>query len=380
MKSSFCTTDTSLSFWDFNGHRIKTNIWNELSLGLWKDIDINAWLYNNTLPETQVCMQKPLFKNYYQISSGTKWNIKKQCLENDLYTALNCDCNLSTFLDMVGESLNLLNPRKIGVHLSGGLDSSIIICILKELQIPFIPIGLYSPNFEFRTEYHIQNILIEYGNDGELINLKDYPFYSNLDRLPRHQLPTCYINNNAGAEILSTKFAEKGCDVVFSGEGGDTLFVDEVPSAKPMTFNIRREFENAEEQEMYYGPKGIKLVSFFSNRQIINCLTTAAKGRREDASKLWARNFFSSILPPELVNYHYCGDFFGIALEGLTNAMPTIKTLFEEAYDLTQNPIFSPNVTKNFIQQDILSYEYVDYTKFCSLVAIAAWWHSLINT
>lgn len=372
-------TTPSVSFWNLKENKAQSDIWAEINSGLWKQFMLDRWLSNEILPAEKLAGQLPLFKDFQQIVPGTRWNPKLHCLEEELYTPIKRNCTLDSFIDLAQNYFKSLDAHRIGVHLSGGLDSSIIICLLKTLNIPFVPIGFKSNTFEFRTERYIQELLLDYGEDGLLISLEDYPFYSDLTEIPRHQIPMADIKSNASSAALARAFSDRGCDIVFTGQGGDTLFVDAVADLSHLKFNIGNEFECSSSQELYYGPHGIRLISFFANHNIIDALATAALGRKEDALKRWARKWFAPILPKELVDYTYCADFFGVSLGSLDRARPVIKSLFEEAYDLTHKKEFSPQSTKAFIGLDIFSFEYTDYIKFCSLIAVAVWYHSLMN-
>lgn len=368
-----------VSFWNLRRNCFCKDIWTELKSGLWTDYDISAGIENDVLTPDNIHLQAPVFPAFQQITPGTRWNCLQNKLVLDLYSPRYKECTLNQFIDTAAEFIENLNAKRIGIHLSGGLDSSIIICILKELGIPFVPIGLQSDTFEFRTERYIQNLLIDYGIEGELISLQDYPFYSDLSEIPPHQIPMASIKSNKSTRALAEAFRQHGCDVVLSGQGGDTLFVNEISGLSNVYYNIGYEFENPYDQEMYYGPADIRLISFFSSTAIIDELSTAALGRREDPQKLWARKWFSNILPDALSKYHYCADFFAFSLGCLENAKNEIKVLFEEAYDRSHNRLFSTKNTRNFLSQDIFSFEHKEYIRFCSLISAAVWYHSLFT-
>lgn len=370
---------SAVNFWNLRDDTYQDNIWPQLKNGLWKEYDIKVGIENDCLPMRDINQQHPVFPHIQQIIPGTKWSKTNRCLDKDLFFPSHLDSSFMSLMAWSDEYFNTLGANRIGVHLSGGLDSSIIICLLHALKIPFVPIGLRSNTFEFRTERHIQDLLLSYGEDGEIIDLEEYPFYSNLEHIPPHQIPMPAIKSNASTEALVKAFKKKKCDIVFTGQGGDTLFVDKITKLSDVSYNIGAEFDSPYDRELYYNPEGISLVSFYSLPYIINALTTAAIGRTFDPYKLWARTWFKSILPKELSDYHYCADFFGLSLGCLEHAKPTIRLLFEEAYDLTFNSIFSPKYTNDFLSQDIFSFEHSEYTCFCSIISTAVWYHSLFN-
>jgi asparagine synthetase B (glutamine-hydrolysing) len=351
----------------------------EIHDSLWKQFDLKTHLANELLPAEKLAEQRPVFPGFQQIVPGTYWSEEDGCLKLDLYKPQRLECDLNAFIDLSARYFESLNAKRIGVHLSGGLDSSIIICLLKALGMPFVVIGGKTDRFEFRTERHIQETLLNYGSDGLLIDIDQHLFYSNLTDIPQHQMPIGGIKSNALDACLANEFAKRGCDVVLSGQGGDTLLCDAISDLSDCEYNIGNEFGNPEAAEFYYKPRGIRLLSFFAHKPIIDALSTAAIGRKDDAWKLWGRKWFAPILPKELANYHYVADFFGISMSGLDAARPTIKRLFDEAFDLTSDEHFAPANVTRFLAQDVFSFEHAEYIKYCSLISVAVWLHSLFN-
>ena len=128
-----------------------------------------------------------------------------------------------------------------------------------------------------------------------------------------------------------------------------------------------------------YAPKGLRLISFFSDETIIDNIVALRFGQKEDPMKLWARHYFADLLPRELSEFCYCGDFNGHSKTGLEEAKPTIKLLFEEAYDSFRHPLFSPESTRNFVGTNVFTFDYKEYCDYCTKISIAAWLHSLFR-
>lgn len=368
-----------LSFYNKTEGRCQSHIWEELSNGLWRTFSLDAYLYNNLLPSLHLEKSKPLFKNIQQIEAGTEWDYSSQSLKQTYYTPHRTESTLSNLLSQTEKYIDSLKCHRIGVHLSGGFDSCLIMCLLRELNIPFVPIGLMSDTFEFRTERHIQELMLEYGNDGLLINMNDYPHYSALESIPAHQIPDADIKSNAGSNALAEAFRDRGCDIVFSGQGADTLFMNKIESVETTKLNIGNEFLIPTEVHRIYKPRGIKLESFYARPEIIDVICSAREGQKDDYRKLWARDWTKSIIPRELSEWAYTADFFALSMWGLGRAKPTIKLLIEETNDLFGTEFFSKEYTTKFMAQDILSFEYTDYIKFCSIISVASWIHSLFN-
>ena len=75
--------------------------------------------------------------------------------------------------DLTTNIIRLIHPlknKKFGVQLSGGLDSSLIIGILRNVGIEPVLIGLSNDRYEFRTERIIQEILLDGLSNNQLIS------------------------------------------------------------------------------------------------------------------------------------------------------------------------------------------------------------------
>lgn len=347
--------------------------------GLWQYFDVEAWMRSNKLHPSEIHKAQPLFSDIHHIKPGVKWSNATNSIELDLYHPKERKYSVDTLLEVSEKFFKSLNANRIGVHLSGGFDSSLIMCILHKLDIPFVPIGLKGDTFEFRTERLIQEDIASWGQDALLIGLDEVAFYSQIDKLPPHRIPCGIFKGYTGSCALADAFAERGCDVVLTGQGGDTLFVDKVKDIRDLSFNIGNEFENHEEQDLIYSARGIKLVSYFSQPEIINLISTARIGQPFDALKMWARHEFRDILPHRLVSHSYFADFFSLTRDGLMEARPIIARLLEEAYERLRHPIFSSKATKGLLNRNIYGFEYTDYIEFCSILAVAVWIHSLFN-
>lgn len=370
----------SLSFYNKKTHSIQTNIWDELESGLWQKYNVDNRLYNDELNETNQSKWRPVFPDIFPIYPGFHWDEESQSLKDTLYQPNLEEATYESFMSAAEMFFHQFDGKHLGVHLSGGLDSSLIICLLNHFSIPFELVGLRSSRYEFRTERVVQEKMALMGESYQLIDMDLYPFYGNLDKTPKHQIPDSCIKMNDADSAIATAFAEKGVDVVLTGQGGDSLLAEDFRDIRHFKgFNIQNEFTFPWEEDLLYFPRGIELVSFFSDKNIIDQISSLRAGQGTDALKLWTRYFFRNILPRELSEYVYYGDFFGHSMTGLEMAKPTIKLLFEEAYDLTGCPIFSPEQTKDFLEEDIFSFGYKEYSSYATKISIAVWLHSLFR-
>lgn len=378
--------DSSFRFYNIKTGLLQHDIWNELQNGMWRDFDIDAYLgnereYAKKVEHKEDIHNNLMFPNYAIIEHGHRWDsIKKDTeIEYTPITLLN-GCTRETLMDAVEQYFNQFGNEKLGVHLSGGLDSSIIMAWLKELGIPFVAIGFKSERWEFRTEHRVQEVMAEYANHAELIDIDEFPFYSNINKCPKCQTPygVAFKNFAIDQEIVR-RFHDLGVTTVFSGQGGDSLFVDSVSKNVPLQFAIGDEFDVVNEDDLLYAPMGVKLRTPYSDMGIIQQISSLRIGEREDAAKWWARRYFNDILPRELSEYDYVADMFGLSQSGLEMAKPTIKALFEETYELTGNKNFSPLETKRFLASNVFELEFQTYISYCARISVAAWLHSLFR-
>lgn len=372
-------TQPDLSFRDLGTGIEKTEIWDDLKAGLWKVFSHENWMYNDRLLPEDIMLQKPLFPNLQQVVPGMRWDEVAGKATCERYSPRLVEPGTDNFLALSEDYFRSLNASRIGVHLSGGLDSSLIIAVLRQLNIPFVPVGIKTDTYEFRTERKIQEILLGWGDDGELIELDETPYYSALENLPPTQIPHGIFKSYAVGSRLADVFRAKGCDVVLGGQGGDSLFVDAVDSLAALSFNIGDEFEVSDERDLVYTPRGLRLYSFYAHKPVIDFISSARLGQKDDPLKWWARRYFKDWLPRELTEYAYFADFFGQTMWGLEHAKPIIAKLMSEAHQLTGNPAYSPGSISKFLSQDVFSFEYGDYINFCSNVAVAVWYKSLKN-
>ncbi len=368
-----------LKFFNHHTEAFQDSIWVELQNGLWKEFNIDNYLFNESIGDDKPEKWKAVFPYLTPISAGYKWDEKNKCVALDYYQAQKIDnVSLSTFLSVAERFFAKYQGKKIGVHLSGGLDSSLIIGLLHYFHIPFVLAGFMSDRFEMRTERYVQQLVSKLGESAFLLNIEDYPSFSHLEQMPKHQSPCEFFRGNEADKALARIFKREGVEVVFTGQGGDSLFMEDESNGLAC-YNIGYEFLMSWAAEFHYKPLGIELVSPLAEKSIIDQISNLRIGMPEDSSKLWARHFFRDFLPYELSDYCYVADFFGLTLDGLEHAKPTIKHLFEESYELTQHHVFSSNEIKRMMQADVYSFEIKDYIDYCGRIAIAVWLHSIFR-
>lgn len=371
----------SLKFYNHRRGCLQDNIVEDLRDGLWQKYHIDHRLCNDALGEMRISEWKELFPDITPIMPGFRYNAGTQQVEEERYTPEAVDnMDMPGFLERSERYFAKFEGKRIGVHLSGGLDSSLIIGLLHHFGIPFYLYGLVNDRFEFRTERRIQDILAPLGVKTTYISIEDYPFYSELDHYPFHQIPDSYIKSLGADRQLVKAAVEDGVEIMLSGQGADTLFVDSIPkSGQGISYNIGNEFVFPWSYDLVYKPHGIELLSFYADTSIIDAIHNLRRGEHQDASKLWARHFFKEFLPRELSEFSYVADFNGLSLGGLEQAKPVIGQLFDEAYDLIKHPIFSPEGTRTMRETNVFEFDYHLYSAYCARISIAVWLHALFE-
>jgi hypothetical protein len=166
-------------------------------------------------------------------------------------------------------------------------------------------------------------------------------------------------------------------EVLLTGDGGDNLFADELPDDPALCPWLPQVFSDPWPADLVYAPKGVEMVPFFAHSGFMDAIYNLRRGMKEDNAKWWARRYFERILPPELVHYDYCADFWGLYISGMQKALPEIEDLFNQAYKLTGREQFSPTEVKRLLRQDLLDAKKEMYQGIEARVAFAVWLNGL---
>jgi hypothetical protein len=365
-----------LKFYNKQQHCHLDSIWDEICRGLWKRFNPDNYLYKT--PPIECLTFEPdaleYFPNIIALPAGFIWDDATERVKQDLYTPTLAEADERKLLNAIEQYLLPYRGQTVGVHLSGGLDSSIIIGLLDYFGIDFIPIGYTSRRFEARTERTIQLILAEKYPNSILLDLDDYTEFEDVDIPCKTQIPSRAIRFGAAHKLMPRLFKEHGAQTVFSGQGADSIFGDPIHPQTLNSFNIPALFELTEQEYYLYRPYGLRLEPFFSDHQIITQITNLRRGQGSDARKLWARQFFKKFIPQELVDYQYHGDFFGHSISGLFDSRDKIRKIFSQTHEITNNKLFSPKIVDNM---DVFAFDSASYVLWCSKISYAIWLTSL---
>jgi hypothetical protein len=373
------TNEPSIRFINVQNGEIYADISKPLSEGLWRDLSPENYEHNvmQGLLNRPNC--KPVLKDILPIYPEMKWNSEKIQLQDPYFIPLKRETSLKDFLIAAELFFTKYSNKKIGVQLSGGLDSSIIIALLKHFGIPFSLIGMSSSQYEFRSEKHIQNILAEWSSEVSLLDYEKHLPLFDIDKIPAFQYPDMLCLNYSADNAMALECERLGVDILLTGNGGDNVFADNVPENPELSTWLPQIFTDTWLNDIVYAPKGVQLIPFFGDKQIMQTLYNLRLGQPEDNAKLWARNFFRDFIPQELVNYTYCADFWGLYIDGLQKSIPTVHKLFNRAYDLTNHSCFSKKSINELFDQDLLNAHKSMYQKIEARISLAVWLNSLIK-
>lgn len=317
----------------------------------------------------------PILPNHYALVDGLKWNnVSKKIVEDDPVPRL-FQSEISDLIDAVAKFVDNYQGKHIGVQLSGGVDSSLIIGILNRLNVPYSLVGMTTNRYEFRTEAFVQHKLQEGTSKSILIDYEEYLPMTKIDSIPAHQQPDLSACSYGSNLAMAKACVELGIDVLLTGAGGDVLLGTEVSQD---TFSWRTGiFHDAWLEDIVYAPHAVKLVPFFADRGIVECIWNMRRGQAEDLSKIWARKYFQEFLPAELVNYTFKGDFWGLYIDGLINNLSKLRKLHDRALEISQNPYFSQQNLDLILSNDLLNCDQRLYQRIESRISAAIWFVTL---
>jgi hypothetical protein len=364
-----------LRFHHRDSGRMVDSIWGELRVnGLWRQIDFEAHESNTLIGAGDRSDWLPMFADWFQVEEGQSWCPLKNRAVDPVYIAtVTRDASMKDLLEAARIFFGRFEGRKIGVQLSGGFDSSLIIGLLRHFKIPHGLVGLKSDRYEFRTERFIQNQLANQNGEVILIDETTCLPCSRLGAVPPHQVPDLLSLDHAQGLEMAMACQELGIDVLLSGGGGDNLLGQAVP-LEPASCQWRPQtFTDAFPTDIVYRPRGIQFLSFFGDIGIVNAFYSLRRGQQEDGRKRWARTFFRDFVPHELADYDYCADFWGRSIDGLALALDEIRCLHRDALLCTGNRYFAPERLEDLIRQDIYRPKKELYQRIEARTSAAVW-------
>lgn len=362
-----------VSFINLNTGEKFQDIWDIIKTGGWRNLNPESFEYNNLKGVLKRNEWKPVIEDIIPIYTGMFWNAATKTATDPVYIPRKLSPGMSTLLKASESFFQKYEGKKIGVQLSGGLDSSIIIGLMRYLGIPFHLIGMSTTRYEFRTERYVQQKLQKWTDNSILIDYEQYLPMSNLENIPPYQYPDMLALNYGSENAMALECKKQGIEVLLTGDGGDNLFAEPIPVNHNQCPWIPQVFSDPWMADIVYAPYGVELVPFYAEPGIMDAVYNLRLGQNEDNAKLWARNFFKDFLPSELVNFNYCADFWGLYIDGLQQAISTVKNLFQNAHELTGHQSFSESAIKELLGQDLLHAKKEMYQVIEARTAMALW-------
>lgn len=306
--------------------------------------------------------------DYYEVIS---------CLDKNKYDKF---VNKEKLLKEVTKIIGNFSNAKVGVELSGGLDSSLIIEALLKNNIDPILIGFTSDKFEFRTERIIQDYYKKKVSDSILLKYEDCYAFDNLTNVPSHPIPVCNSHFFYRHTTMARVAKKNNLDILFSGEAGDQLFGFESNLNNfKMTnnFNYWNLAEHWSDQYVYR-KYGVKYLSAIALGSLPSMILSLRFGQKKDPMKLWARNYFKDCLPKELSNYAYTAYHDGWVMDGLLNALESILEMSQKTYDKFKIENLHPSKMKDK-SLVYCSLGAADRKKFLLNLSFVVWYYKMVQ-
>jgi len=364
-----------LRFLERRSGEIVDSIWSELHLhGLWRGADFDAHEENTLKGAGDRSDWRPIFTEWFPLDAGQTWCERtERALDPVHRPKAHGEGSLADFLKAAQTFFARFDGRKIGVQLSGGFDSSLVIGLLRHFGIPHGLVGLESDRYEFRTERSIQHRLAEQNSDVILIDEATCLPCSRLCEVPSHQIPDLLSLDHVQDRDMAKACERLGIEVLLSGGGGDNLLGQAVPEDPAASTWRPHTFTDSFPVDLAYRPRGIEFLSFFSDPGIVDACFRLRRGQGNDALKRWARGFFRDFVPRELADYAYCADFWGRSIDGLLAALDTVRRLHSEARDLTGNAYFDAGRLERLIAEDLYRPRKELYQRIEARISAATW-------
>lgn len=261
--------------------------------------------------------------------------------------------NLSYKLNNLNSSIESLchqfRGKKIGVELSGGLDSSLVIEALLKLNLDPVLIGFCSDDFEFRTEREVQKYYQTKVSESILLNYEQNFAFENLKETPLHPIPVSESHFFQRHKTVATLAKKLNVDILLSGEAGDKLLsfpVNLEPDQEiPLDYGYWCLAEYWSNQYVY-NKLGVEYLSGMALGSIPSIMLSLRIGQKWDPMKLWARNYFKNYLPNHLSNYAYTAFHNGWVVKGLISASEIVEEICELSYSAIQIEALRPDIMK----------------------------------
>lgn len=350
------------------------SLWPLLEQGYWRQCRPHVYeghVVGNALRAT---LEDTFFPQHAALRPGRRWVAATHRLEHTPFQPASGPADLHYFLDLAAAYFARLEAKRIAVQVSGGVDSSLVIGLLRFLNIPHFLVGMVSSRYEFRTERAIQDQFCRSGS-GALLDYESHLPLSDLFHVPRSTIPDVASLAHSANRAMARACRANGVDVLLSGAGGDVLLGGDMRAVSPPCHP--HFFQEPWSQEFVYAPEGVSYLSFFSDQTIAGCLCALRAGQSEDTSKFWARQFFRDFLPHRIVDNLYKTDFWGLYMSGLVASLPDIRRLHAAALEATGDTYFLPANLERLLACDLMECDQPLYQRLEARISAATWFATM---
>ena len=365
----------SIIYFDSDSNTILDNIIEHINLETLSKSNFKNHVINSTRYIQSPDFYKPVLKNIYPIPPKSHWiynGTSFKCSQSLMFS--NNNCNLFELLQRLTDPLK---KYKIGVELSGGLDSSIIISMLIANGIEPFLIGFSCDRYEFRTERHIQKLYTNKVKQSILLNSRDILPFQNLKNCPLHQLPNPTSLYYYSKQVTAMHCKENNVDILFNGMSGDSLFCESAfGNLLPVSWQNWM-MDNRWFHENVFNKSQVHYLPMYTNN-IAKLIFKERLLMGFDSQKIWARNYFKEYIPKELVNYSYKADHVGDLIEGIKKSYLEVKELFNITEEVTKNNEFS-EVNLSKLYHNIEKYHDTQLKEIMATVSYAVWINSCLK-
>jgi hypothetical protein len=261
---------------------------------------------------------------WLKLSNGYKF------FETVWYKSLQAIPNIKRVEKIVKTYLRHLTGKLIAVELSGGLDTALIIELLRRYDVKLAMVGFVSSEYEFRTEHFIQDYYLNYAHNYKMIDYRNCGAFGRLLETPVHPFPVADSLYHFRHNVIASAAKELGAKVLLNGNAGDSLlghgFAGRANWSVPFGYDPWS-ITDMWTVETIFKPKGIDYVCPFAFNSLVRLLISLRRHEDDDPMKLWARKMFRDILPPQLSLYAYKASHDGWVADGLKSAEQDIREL-----------------------------------------------------
>lgn len=317
------------------------------------------------------------------IPPRTRWYFDGKnfhCL-NENSISPNYKSDISEFLQISQRLSSVLKNKAVAIELSGGLDTSILIGIMRHFGFDPFLIGVKSKRYELRTESFIQEKFAKSFNKVCLLDEDESLPFTKLKSTPIHSLPSSSSLYYMHASSIAKECQKKEINILLSGMGFDALLCESTRKTgndiMPKNwFNWM--LEDYWFSQNIYSKHNMTYNSGAASQLIIKSIWALRKTQNEDPKKWWARNAFKVFLPTELVNYSYKADNSGSFLDGFLNSKNEITEIYKVAYEITKFKEFEKSELKKLFVNSHIPDETKDKL-ILSRVSFANWIFGLVR-